>query len=58
MGMSLLKNGIDIRKAGRKTVIELLRGEEVYDKFKVVEFSEKSVDNNSRTIKVLKLKRI
>jgi hypothetical protein len=56
--MSLLKDRIDLRKAGRKRIIELVRGDQVYDRFKVVEFGQQRVDNNSRTIKVLKLKRL
>lgn len=56
--MSLLRDDIDLSKDGRKRIIELVRGDDVYARFKVVEFGRQRVDNNSRTIKVLKLKRL
>jgi hypothetical protein len=53
-----LKYGIDVKKVGRRKIIELTKGSEVVEKFKVIEFRQQRVDNNSRKIKVLKLKRI
>jgi hypothetical protein len=54
---TLLKNEINLKRVGRKIIIELTRGAEVYDKFKVIDLKEERVDNNSRNIKILKLKR-
>lgn len=58
MSMSLLKYGIRIKKAGGKRIIEFLRGEEVYESFKVIAFQEQRVGNNTPTRKILKLKRV
>jgi hypothetical protein len=58
MSMALLKHGIALKKIGRKRIIELTKGEEVYERFKVIEFRETRVDNNSRNIRILKLKRV
>jgi hypothetical protein len=58
MSMTLLKHGITLNKIGRKRIIELTKGEEVYERFKVIEFREARVDNNSRNIRILKLKRV
>lgn len=59
MSMSLFKYGINVKKrAGRKTIIELTKGEEVYETFKVIEFSKQGTKRHSQNPRILKLKRV
>lgn len=45
-------------KVRRKKIIELVRGKEVIEQFKIIEFIEQRVNKDSQVIKILKLKRI
>jgi hypothetical protein len=58
LSTKLLRPDIELKKYRWKRIIELVRGDRVCDKFKIVEFSEQRSDNNSRAIKILKLKRV
>ncbi|MFN8889047.1 MAG: hypothetical protein ACK5WF_16420, partial [Cyclobacteriaceae bacterium] len=49
---------LNLKKVRRKKIIELVRGKEVIEQFKIIEFSEQRVDKDSQVIKILKLKRI
>ncbi|NOS92450.1 MAG: hypothetical protein HOP30_11045 [Cyclobacteriaceae bacterium] len=49
---------LNLKKVRRKKIIELVRGKEVVEQFKIIEFSEQRVDKDSQVIKILKLKRI
>ena len=58
MTFTLLKHGIDVKRRGVKQIMELKEGEEVYERFKVIQFGEQRIHNESRTFKILKLKRV
>ena len=56
--MSLWKQNLMFKRVGRRRTIELVGGNEVYARFRIIRFRVTRTDDKAGVIKVLKLKRI